>query len=175
MGGKRDTDSASIERALVALRRAQRRRNLARLSERRGERVGEHAALPDGVFDLLDAVESATERGETLTVTEAAAALGVDQPRASRLAAQALGAGLVRREADQRDGRRSLLTLTADGRTTLARIHDFRHRVVTETVADWPAEDRAALALLLTRFVRDFTDLTEHPGPPGGRRRDRTP
>ncbi|MFI1046549.1 MarR family winged helix-turn-helix transcriptional regulator [Streptomyces griseoruber] len=158
-----DKETAAIERAVVALRRAQRRRNLARLSERRGERRGEHAALPDGVFDLLDAVESATERGEPLTVTEAAAALAVDQPRASRLAAQALEAGLLRREADQRDGRRSLLTLTADGRTALARLHDFRHRVVTETVADWPAEDREALARLLTRFVRDFTHLTERP------------
>ncbi|WP_460061960.1 MarR family winged helix-turn-helix transcriptional regulator [Streptomyces sp. YKOK-I1] len=156
-------ETAAIERAVVALRRAQRRRNLARLAERRGERGGERGTLPDGVFDLLDAVESATERGETLTVTEAAAALGVDQPRASRLAAQALKSGLLRREADQRDGRRSLLALTADGRTALARVHDFRHRVVAETVADWPVEDREALARLLTRFVRGFTHLTEHP------------
>ncbi|MEU1511197.1 MarR family winged helix-turn-helix transcriptional regulator [Streptomyces sp. NPDC005811] len=158
-----DRETAAIERAVVALRRAQRRRNLARLAERRGERGGAHAALPDGVFDLLDTVESATERGETLTVTEAAAALAVDQPRASRLAAQALLAGLLRRQADQRDGRRSLLTLTPDGHATLARMHDFRHRVVAETVADWPAGDREALARLLTRFVRDFTHLTERP------------
>ncbi|WP_416985277.1 hypothetical protein [Streptomyces sp. T028] len=41
-------------------------------------------------------------------------------------------------------------------------------RVVAETVADWPAEDRNALARLLTRFVRDFTEPTGHPSPPAG-------
>ncbi|MFI1508282.1 MarR family winged helix-turn-helix transcriptional regulator [Streptomyces sp. NPDC020597] len=164
MDGKPGADTAAIERAVVALRRAQRRRNLARLSERRGERADDRSGPPDGVFDLLDAVEAAAEQGGRLTVTEAAGALGVDQPRASRLAAQALEAGLLRRVADQHDGRRSLLALTAEGRTALARIHDFRHRMVAEAMAAWPAADRDALARLLPRFVHDFTALGD-PGP----------
>jgi len=152
-------ETAAIETAVVALRRAHRQRTLARLSERRGERAGRHAELPDAVFELLDAVESATAQGAPLTVTEAATALGVDQPRASRLAAQSLRAGLLRREADQRDGRRSLLALTDEGHTVLARIRDFRHRVIAEVMSDWPAEDRETLARLLTRFVRDYGAL----------------
>src|SRR4051794_10547415 len=106
---------ADIEAALVALRRAQKRRALARRSQRSGDRAGSHAGLPDAVFELLDVLAAAAERGVSLTVTEVAAQLDVDQPRASRLASLALEAALIRRAADQRDGRRSLLVLTADG------------------------------------------------------------
>jgi DNA-binding MarR family transcriptional regulator len=84
----------------------------------------------------------------------------VDQPRASRLAGLALEAGLVRREADQRDGRRSLLVLTADGEDALARIHDFRRRVIAEAIQDWSDKDRAALARLLPRLIQDLAELT---------------
>ncbi|MEW2219725.1 MarR family transcriptional regulator [Streptomyces sp. NPDC006990] len=155
-----EPDVAALESALVALRRAQKRRALARLAERRGERTGPHAGLPDAVVELVDAVAAEDEAGSTLTVTEAAAVLGVDQPRASRLAAQARDAGLLRREADQQDGRRSLLVLTGEGRALLARVREFRGSVVAEALRDWPEPDRAALARLLTRFVRDFTALT---------------
>ncbi|MGP3975908.1 MarR family winged helix-turn-helix transcriptional regulator [Streptomyces sp. 8N114] len=149
---------ADIETAVVALRRSRQRRALARLAERHGE----HTGLPDAVFELLDAVEAAEGQGSAMTVTEVAALLGVDQPRSSRLASQALQAGLLRREADQHDGRRSLLTLTPEGRDVLTRIRTFRREVIAEATAGWTAEDRAALAHLLTRFVRDFSAITPH-------------
>ncbi|OEV25178.1 MarR family transcriptional regulator, partial [Streptomyces nanshensis] len=60
----------------------------------------------------------------------------------------------------QRDGRRSLLVLTGEGRALLARVREFRGSIVAEALRDWPEPDRAALARLLTRFVRDFTELT---------------
>lgn len=72
----------------------------------------------------------------------------------------ALDAGLIRREADQHDGRRSLLVLTAEGTTALTRIREFRRRVIAEATATWSETDRAALARLLPRFVRDFASLT---------------
>lgn len=154
------TQVAAIEAALVALRRAQRRRALAGMSRRRSQPSGVPAALPDAVFELLDVLATATEHGESLTVTDVAAQLDVDQPRASRLAASALEATLIRREADQRDGRRSLLRLTADGEEVLNRIHDFRRDAVAEATNGWSDDDRAALARLLPRFVDDFAALT---------------
>jgi DNA-binding MarR family transcriptional regulator len=111
--------------------------------------------MPDVVFELLDIVDAVTTHGGAPTVTEAATALGVDQPRASRLTAQALDAGLLRRGVDQADGRRSPLMLTPSGRGALDRIHGFRRQVIAEATADWDAEDRTALAQLLTRFVAD--------------------
>ncbi|MFS8479000.1 MAG: MarR family winged helix-turn-helix transcriptional regulator [Micromonosporaceae bacterium] len=155
---------AAIEAAVVALRRSYRRRAISRLSKRRGERAGAYAALPDAVFELLDALDAAAERADALTVTEVAAVLDVDQPRASRLAAQAVDAGLVRRGADQHDGRRSLLVLTPQGRTALERIRAFRQRVIAEATRDWTVAERAALADLLTRFVRDIAAVTRPAG-----------
>ncbi|MFD8542850.1 MarR family winged helix-turn-helix transcriptional regulator [Streptomyces sp. NPDC059649] len=161
MGGNRIPEEvADIESAVVALHRSRQRRALARLGERRGERTDRHGELPDAVFELLDVVASAAGQGAAPTVTEAAALLGVDQPRASRLAAQAVEAGLLWRAADQQDGRRSLLVPTQDGRDVLARIRGFRCRVIAESTAGWSTEDRVALAGLLTRFVRDFEATT---------------
>lgn len=151
-----DAQITAIETAVVVLRRSQRRRNLARLARRTGGR----ATLPDAVFEFLDVLAAAAVGGESLTVTEVATQLDVDQPRASRLAALALNAALVRREADQRDGRRSLLALTAEGGAALAGIHDFRRRVIAEATNSWSDADRAALARLLPRFVQDFAALT---------------
>ncbi len=159
----RSDDVAAIERAMVAIRRAQTRRVLARLSTRRGVRTGRHAKLPDAVFELLDAIDTATTHGGAPTVTETATALGIDQPRASRLTTQALDAGLLRRVADQADGRRSLLTLTPSGRSALDRIHAFRQDVIAEATTRWTTEDRAALARLLSRFVDDITAVTDPP------------
>lgn len=149
---------ATIEAAIVALRRSYRRRAISRLSHRRGERAGRVGALPDAVFELLDAIATADDRA--LAVTEAAVVLDVDQPRVSRLAAQAVEAGLVQRTADQHDGRRSLLVLTPQGRDALTRVRAFRQRVIAEAMKDWTVTERAALADLLTRFVRDFAALT---------------
>lgn len=156
---------AAIEAAVVSLRRAQKRRSLAGLSARRGRGDGPHAALPDAVFELLDAAQSAQDDGRPLAVTDAAALLGVDQPRASRLAAQALAAGLLRREADQGDGRRSLLVLTTEGREVLSAISEFRQSVIAEATADWTAADRADLARLLTRFVDSVAQVTSQGRP----------
>ncbi|MEV8093671.1 MarR family winged helix-turn-helix transcriptional regulator [Kitasatospora sp. NPDC085879] len=151
---------AGIARALVALRRSQSRRALARLAAHRAGagRPGEvsAAAPPDGVVLLLDAVAAAA----VPTVTGLASALGIDQPRASRLTAQALAAGLLRREADQADGRRSLLRLTPEGRAVLERVDAFRRAVVAEATAGWSPEDREVLARLLGRFVADFAAVT---------------
>jgi DNA-binding MarR family transcriptional regulator len=141
---------AAIERAMVQLRRSQTRRTLARLSRERGVST----SPPDAVFALLDAIEAGAS-----TVTEAASALGIDQPRASRLATQAHDAKLLRRTADQSDGRRSPLVLTPAGRRALERAQTFRRRIVTEALAGWQANDRATLARLLTRFVDDIVSV----------------
>ena len=157
--GKRPGQNADIEvieQALLALRRQQTRHALARLSARRGIRTGRIGAQPDAVFQLLDVVENAAAAGSGPTVTEAAAALAVDQPRASRLAAQALEAGLLRREADQADGRRSLLMPTPAGHAALEQIRRFRQQVISEALKAWPEEDRSTLARLLARFTADL-------------------
>ncbi|MFD9963525.1 MarR family winged helix-turn-helix transcriptional regulator [Amycolatopsis sp. NPDC058986] len=144
---------AEVERAMIAIRRSQQRRSLSGIARTRGR--GAH----DPVIELLDVVEEFSERGESGTVTALGAALGVDQPRASRLVARAVERGLLRREADQRDGRRTVLVLTDAGRAELDELHEFRRGVFAEVMAEWSEEDRIAFGRLLTAFVRRFGEL----------------
>jgi DNA-binding MarR family transcriptional regulator len=156
---------AAIERAMVALRRSQTRRTLHR-------RVAGDAATPAeaATVQVLDAIEAAGDRGEVLTVNGVADALGVDQPRASRLVARAVDAGLVRRGADPDDGRRSLLTLTSSGRGMLAHVQRVRRAAVQSAVAGWSPEDRTTFARLLVAYVRSWEQqgARAQPSGPGG-------
>lgn len=145
---------AAVERAMVAMRRSQSRRALAHIA-----RQGRDLGVELGVFGVLDAVEEGAA-----TVTEVAQAISVDQPRASRLAAQAVRAGLLVRKADQADGRRALLTLTARGRAVLDRVHRFRQDRAARAMADWAPAERAAFAELLPRFVAAFTRINTEAG-----------
>ncbi|MFF0631801.1 MarR family winged helix-turn-helix transcriptional regulator [Nocardia sp. NPDC004151] len=150
----KDSDPAivAIERAMVAIRRSQSRRALNKLAARAGG-----PAVDPTLFGVLDAVEA--REGEVV-VTDIATALGVDQPRASRLVARAVAEGLVERRADQADARRVHLHLTATARTTLDRAHANRQAAFDAATAGWPDRDRTEFARLLTRFVADFETVT---------------
>ena len=139
---RKDDPAAAVEAAMVAIRRRQSRRTLAR----------EAGVAPsdDATQQVLDAVEAAAE---PLGVTAVAAALDVDQPRASKLVAAAVDAGLLRRVADQDDGRRSHLALTPSGRERLDAVHSARQARFGAAMADWTAAERETFAALLTRFV----------------------
>jgi DNA-binding MarR family transcriptional regulator len=100
------------------------------------------------------------ETGGRATVTSVAAALSIDQPRASKLVAAAVAAGLVRREADQADGRRALLVRTPAGQHLSAEAHAFRRQIFSEAMAEWPAADRAEFARLLARFAESLATVT---------------
>jgi DNA-binding MarR family transcriptional regulator len=146
-----DAAVVAIERAMVEIRRLQQRRTLGRLSrERAGGRVD------PTLTGLVDAVEA----HDPCSVTDVAAALSVDQPRASRLVARAVEAGLVARTADQADGRRVLLTLTRSGREHASSVHRFRRAMFAEAMAGWTPRQTETFARLLTRFVNSYTELT---------------
>ncbi|GAA4263658.1 MarR family winged helix-turn-helix transcriptional regulator [Dactylosporangium darangshiense] len=150
-GERGDEVLAAIESAMVAIRRRQTRRALAR----------GYSEVDPALFDVVDAVEDGELRQRDVTVSDVAAALDVAQPRASKLVAAAVDAGLIRREADQRDGRRALLVRTVAGRELSERVHASRRGRFARATADWSAAERATFAQLLGRFVDGLTD----PGP----------
>jgi DNA-binding MarR family transcriptional regulator len=145
---EQDEAVAAVERAMVAIRRSQTRRSLGRMAPPKGERP-----IDPTLFGVLDVIE---ECARACSVTDVAAGLGVDQPRASRLVQRAAADGLVDRRADPADARRSLLTLTAEGQRQLDLVHRRRQQVFARTMAHWPDADRTAFARLLTAFVADF-------------------
>lgn len=90
------------------------------------------------------------------SVSDLAEAIGVDQPRASRLVNDSVERGLVTRRADHRDARRSVVHLSAEGRLLLETGEARRRRAVADAVAGFTQQEAAALAELLTRFSAAF-------------------
>jgi DNA-binding MarR family transcriptional regulator len=130
----------AIEAAMVRIRRRQTRGALARSSG---------STVPDSLIRTLDAIGSEPQS----TVGSLTKALAVDQPRASRLVAQAISAGLAQRLADQADGRRAILELTDDGKDLLDGVRTHRLGAMDEAMRGWSARDRKEFARLLTKFV----------------------
>lgn len=99
---------------------------------------------------LLDAL---AEASSSLTVSEVASAIGVDQPRASRLVQQAVDLGFAQREADPDDARRTRVALTDQGRATLRAFRGERRDAVGEALAGFTDAERSELARLLTKLA----------------------
>jgi DNA-binding MarR family transcriptional regulator len=87
------------------------------------------------------------------SVSDLAAAIGVDQPRASRLVQAAVDAGHVRRDVDPRDARRSILVITEAGRGALSALLDHRRSAIERALADFTPAEREQFARLFTRFA----------------------
>jgi DNA-binding MarR family transcriptional regulator len=153
----------AIEQAMVTLRRSWSRRSLQR---RAATAAGTAQAGAAGVgtteaaaFQVLDAIEA----GGPLTVNRVADALGVDQPRASRLVARAVQDGLVRRGGDPDDGRRSVLALTPRGTRVLAEGQRARRAAVEAALTGWSDTDRETFARLLRAYVSGWERTVRGP------------
>ena len=91
--------------------------------------------------------------GDGASVSELAAAIGVDQPRASRVVADCVDRGLVTRSVDPTDARRSVIALTDDGRAAIDERRRERRAAVEQALDGFTPAERAQLAALLARFV----------------------
>ena len=110
-----------------------------------GPRIGGPARLR-----LLEALAAASG---PLSVSEIADAVGVDQPRASRLVQQAVEAGLVRREADPDDARRTRVALTDGGLAIVRGFRGERRTAIDSALGAFSDQERAELARLLTKLA----------------------
>lgn len=126
-----------------------------------GHHGGPHGAQHDGPapgprlggparLRLLDALAAASH---ALSVSEVGEAIGVDQPRASRLIQQAVDLGLVRREADPDDARRTRVALTDEGARLARGFRGQRREHLTQALAGFTADERTELARLLTKLA----------------------
>lgn len=99
---------------------------------------------------LLEALAGASH---PLSVSEVGEAIGVDQPRASRLIQQAVDLGLVRREADPDDARRTRAVLTDDGAKIVRGFRGQRREHLSQALEGFTAAERTELARLLTKLA----------------------
>ena len=115
-----------------------------------GPHWGHGDAGPGGFarFRALEALESGPR-----TVTELAELIGVDQPRASRLVAFGVKAGLVRKAQDPADARRAIVELTDAGRQAIAAARDRRQSSLQRGLASFTPDEAEQFATYLERFV----------------------
>lgn len=101
----------------------------------------------------LRMLEALVAASGPLTVSEIGDAIGVDQPRASRLVQQAVELDLVRREADPDDARRTRIALTDAGRSFASGVRGERRAALGGALADFTDAERAELARLLGKLA----------------------
>ena len=102
---------------------------------------------------MLEALAAASA---PLSVSDLGAAIGVDQPRASRLVQQGVAHGFVRREADPDDARRTRIALTDEGRKIARGMRGERREALNTALAAFTDEERAQLAHLLNKLADNW-------------------
>ena len=106
-------------------------------------------SAPSGMSMTAAATLATIERNGPSRLTLLAAREGVTQPAMTQLISRLEDSGLVRRAADPADGRVVLVTLTEEGRASLARRRADRADRLALILAQLSAEHRAALAAVL--------------------------
>ncbi|MGW4758729.1 MarR family winged helix-turn-helix transcriptional regulator [Streptomyces chartreusis] len=106
---------------------------------------------------VLNVVGDAAGR---ITVGGVAEEMGVAQPVASRAVAACITEGLLRRVASQRDGRSSLLELTAEGESARRAYAAEQRHAFEEITEKWDSADRLQFARFLTRYGQDASAWT---------------
>lgn len=104
---------------------------------------------------LLEALAAAAA---SLSVSEVAETIGVDQPRASRLIQQAVELGLVAREPDPDDARRTRVVLTDQGAHFAQGFRGHRHELVHTALDAMNEADRAEFVRLFTQFASSWPE-----------------
>lgn len=90
------------------------------------------------------------------TVGAIAEELRVDPSRSSRIVADLVRQGLLKREVSQEDARRTIVVITPVGQDLLKKADEVKRDTIREIVADWPAEDVERFAELYDRFISGF-------------------
>ena len=122
------------------------------------------ARLPQGHIDpALMFVLHQIQANGSLRVSELAGCMGLDASTASRHVRNLEDGGYLARTGDPGDRRASRVRLTPKGRGALSRALRARALVVDRAIADWPDEDRATLASLMTRLADSLDRLHTDP------------
>src|SRR5690606_23513888 len=112
--------------------------------------------LRPGAPAVIRMIEALAAASEPLSVSGLADAIGVDQPRASRLVQQGVDRGWVRREADPDDARRTRIALTDEGARLFRGVRGERREALGRALAAFTDEESAELARLLTKLADNW-------------------
>ena len=102
-------------------------------------------------------LEALAATSDSLSISEIGEAIGVDQPRASRLVQQGVELGLVVRQADPDDARRTRIALTDEGRRVAQGMRGQRRKAVGQVLDSFSDAEAAELARLLTKLADNWS------------------
>lgn len=117
---------------------------------------GADGGMRHGAPAVIRMVEALAAASDPLSVSGLAEAIGVDQPRASRLVQQGVDRGWVRREADPDDARRTRIALTDEGARLFRGVRGERREALGRALAAFTDEESAELARLLTKLADNW-------------------
>ena len=129
---------------------------LFRLNASRGVHANVVAAAGVNVSQPGYTLLRRVDEGGATPLGDLARASHMDPAVASRQIQKLEDDGLVRRLADEQDGRVTLVEVTARGRDVRRRIGDVLERHMSDALAGWSDTDRRRLAELLGRLVDDL-------------------
>jgi DNA-binding MarR family transcriptional regulator len=136
---------------------------LARLRLLIGRRIIARTAIANTVPGLelshLDVLDVMRRIDGEITVGAIADAMRIDPSRGSRLVADLVGRGVLRRDASQEDGRRSLLVRTELGDRLLAETRSVKRSLLVHVLEDWNEEELNAFSHLFDKFVAGFESV----------------
>jgi DNA-binding MarR family transcriptional regulator len=139
---------ASIDEVMGRIRRSIMKRDF-------GRRILQQLSVDLEVvhMDVIGAVgHEHPETAEEVTVGLVAERLAIDPSRASRLVADVVDRGYIRRVASQADSRRICLELTEAGRTLVQAIRQTKWTVFSAALGKWSEDELVTFARLLDRF-----------------------
>ena len=90
---------------------------------------------------------------EAATIGVIADELNIDPSRASRLAADLISRGYLRREAAQDDGRKSIVVLTDHAEEVFAQFRELKWSKLLSIFADWEETEIADFARLFEKYL----------------------
>nr|WP_245223973.1 MarR family transcriptional regulator [Rhizobium halophytocola] len=113
-------------------------------------------------LDVIEAVRRAEEEEEgEATVGAVAQRLGLDPSRASRMVAQLVEAGLLRRDVSQADGRRAVVRLTDHSLDLVKQIRIAKRTLIRDAVSDWSETDVSRFSEMFEQFIGAITARAE--------------
>ena len=148
--------TVDIDRTMTQIRNSMARRSLGRMALRD---LGIDIETAD--LDIISAVEAGPAGGDEVTVGMVAERLSIDPSRASRIVADAVDKGIIRRVASQADARRIGIELTELGLGYAQAVRRHKWKVFADALGQWPEEDLVTFARLFQRFSGQVAETKE--------------
>ena len=95
---------------------------------------------------------------EGLRLSEVSKEMCIDLSTASRHCTELINDGYLERREDPKDGRASLLFVTAKGRTFIEELISHQKKVINAALATWSEADKEMLIALVDRLSADLSE-----------------